>query len=218
MGANQKLSSLRNEVTRQLILETAFRLFAENTIEKITMADVAKDVGVGVATVYRYFSTKQTLVLAVSTWVWKQYLDEALQTLDAQENTAAARFAFYLDVFLSLYHNHRDVLRFNQFFNVYLGKERDVSKEAMVPYLSMVEDVLLPHFELLLQRARLDHTMRTDVSAEELMFTSLHLMLAAVTRYAVGLVVTNGCDPERELAVLRDMLMQRYTTTASEDN
>ena len=218
MGANQKLSSLRNEVTRQLILETAFRLFAENTIEKITMADVAKDVGIGVATVYRYYSTKQTLVLAVSTWVWKQYLDEALQTLDAQENTAAARFAFYLDVFLSLYHNHRDVLRFNQFFNVYLGKERDVSKEAMAPYLSMVEDVLLPRFERLLQRARLDHTMRTDVSAEELMFTSLHLMLAAVTRYAVGLVITNGCDPERELAVLRDMLMQRYTTTTSEDN
>ena len=218
MGVNQKLSSLRNEATRQLILETGFRLFAENTIERITMTDVAKAAGVGVATVYRYFSTKQTLVLAISTWVWKQYLNEAIQTLDVQENTAAARFAYYLDVFLSLYHSHRDVLRFNQFFNVYLGKEGDVPKEAMAPYLSMVMDVLLPLFEQLLQRAKLDHTMRTDVSAEELMLTSLHLMLAAVTRYAVGLVVTGGCDPEQELVVLRNMLMQRYTTASSGDD
>lgn len=218
MGVNQKLSSLRNEATRQLILETGFRLFAENTIERITMTDVAKAAGVGVATVYRYFSTKQTLVLAVSTWVWKQYLNEAIQTLDAQENTAAARFAYYLDVFLSLYHSHRDILRFNQFFNVYLGKEGDVPKEAMAPYLSMVMDVLLPLFEQLLQRAKLDHTMRTDVSAEELMLTSLHLMLAAVTRYAVGLVVTGGCDPEQELVALRDMLMQRYSTAPSRDD
>ena len=94
MGANQKLSSLRNEVTRQLILETGFRLFAENTIEKITMADVAKAVGVGVATLYRYFNTKQTLVLAVSTWVWKEYLDEAIGFMEARKSTAAEAFAY----------------------------------------------------------------------------------------------------------------------------
>ena len=55
--------------------------------------------------------------------------------------------------------------------------------------------------------------MRTDVPAKKIMLTTLHLMLAAVTRYAVGLVYTDGSDPDQELAVLKEMLMERYTKT-----
>lgn len=213
MGTNQRLSTLRQEAARQLILETGFQLFSENTIEAITMADVAKAAGVGVATVYRYFNTKQTLVLAVSAWIWKQYLDEALRSVDTRNATAAERFEYYLDVFLSLYHSHKNVLRFNQFFNVYLGKEGAVSEEAAKPFAFLLEDVLLPRFEALLRSAEEDHSMRTDVPAKKILLTSLHLMLAAVTRYAVGLVYTDGCDPEQELAALKEMLMERYTIT-----
>ena len=213
MGTNQRLSTLRQEAARQLILEAGFQLFSENTIEAITMSDVAKAAGVGVATVYRYFNTKQTLVLAVSAWIWKKYMEEALRSVDTRNATAAERFEYYLDVFLSLYHSHRNVLRFNQFFNVYLGKEGDVSEEAAKPFAFLLENVLLPRFEALLHSAEEDHSMRTDVPAKKIMLTSLHLMLAAVTRYAVGLVYTDGCDPDHELAVLKDMLMERYTTT-----
>ena len=39
---------------------------------------------------------------------------------------------------------------------------------------------------------------------------TLHLMLAAVTRYAVGLVYLRGPDPEQEL-LLRDLLVERFT-------
>ena len=123
MGTNQKLSTLRQEATRQLILETGFQLFSENTIEAITMADVANAAGVGVATVYRYFNTKQTLVLAINTWIWEKNIQEAIRSGGIRNATAAEIFEYYLDVFLSLYHNHRNVLRFNQFFNVYFGKE-----------------------------------------------------------------------------------------------
>lgn len=211
MSTNKKLSSLRIEAAKQLILETAFSLFSENTIEKITMTDVAKAVGVGVATVYRYFNTKQNLVLETGTWVWKKYLDKSIQTLEKRETTAAEEFEYHLSVFLELYRSHRNVLRFNQFFNVYIGKERHISREAMKHYISLVEDVLLPRFEAMILRAEKDHTMRTDIPAKEIMLTSLHLMLAAATRYAVGLVYFDGYDPEKELVVLKDMLMEKYT-------
>lgn len=35
------------------------------------------------------------------------------------------------------------------------------------------------------------------------------MMLAATTRYAVGLVYQGGNDPEREQEALKEMLMQR---------
>ena len=212
MGANPRLSTIRQEATRQLILEAGFRLFSESTIETITMTDVANAAGIGVATLYRYFNTKQTLVLATGAWVWEKYLADALRPLEAQTLTAAGRFEYYLNTFLSVYRNHRNVLRFNQFFNVYLGKEGGISEEAMKPYASMLEGVLLPRFEAMLCRAGEDRSMRTDVPAKEIMLTSLHLMLAAATRFAVGLVYAGGCDPEKELELLRDMLMDRFTT------
>lgn len=212
MGANPRLSTIRQEATRQLILEAGFRLFSEHSIERITMTDVANAAGIGVATVYRYFNTKQTLVLATGTWVWEKYLADALRFLDTQNLTAAGRFEYFLNVFLSMYRSHRNVLRFNQFFNVYLGKEGGISEEAGKPYVSMLEGVLLPRFEEMLCKAGEDRSMRTDVPAKEIMLVSLHLMLAAVTRYAVGLVYTGGCDPEKELILLRDMLMDRFTT------
>lgn len=213
MGTNQKLSTLRQEATRQLILETGFQLFSENTIEAITMADVANAAGVGVATVYRYFNTKQTLVLAISTWIWEKNIQEAIRSGGIRNATAAETFEYYLDVFLSLYHNNRNVLRFNQFFNVYFGKEGAVSEDAAKSFSFLLEDALLPRFEELLRTAEEDHSMRTDIPAKKIMLTTLHLMLAAVTRYAVGLVYTDGSDPDQELAVLKEMLMERYTTT-----
>jgi len=43
--------------------------------------------------------------------------------------------------------------------------------------------------------------------------SSFHIMLAAVTRYAVGLVyiLEQGSDPETELEMLENMLLKEYT-------
>ena len=65
-----------------LILSTAFQLFAENTIEKVTMTDVANACGIGVATLYRYYQTKANLVLAVNTRIWNDYTKSVIQTQD----------------------------------------------------------------------------------------------------------------------------------------
>ena len=44
--------------------------------------------------------------------------------------------------------------------------------------------------------------------------TTLHLMLAAVTRYAIGLVYIpeNGFDAEKELEKLKEAMLLRYKT------
>ena len=62
------------------------------------------------------------------------------------------------------------------------------------------------------ERAEQDHTIRTDESEEEMFSTTLHLMLAAVTRYAVGLVYIpeSGLDAENELEKLKEAMLLRY--------
>ncbi len=129
MGVNPELNALQKEVTRQKILEAGFRLFVDNNIDKVTMQDVAKAAGVGVATVYRYYSTKPALAMGVSAWMWGKYDAETALLIDLRHDaTAAEEFDYYLESYLDLYRNHRDMLRFNQFFNVYIEQE-SVPKE-----------------------------------------------------------------------------------------
>ncbi len=210
MGVNPELNDLQKEVTRQRILETGFRLFAEKTIEKVKMTDVAEAGGIGVATIYRYYPTKTALVLAISSWSWGKYLNEMVRKLEEREATAAEEYEYFLDSFLELYRSSKALLRFNQFFNVYIENEKDVSAEAMRPNIAVV-DVLTARFEAMFRKAREDHTVRTDVPPKEMLLASLHLMLAAVTRYAVGLVYDGGQDPEKELVLLKNMLLREYT-------
>ena len=43
-------------------------------------------------------------------------------------------------------------------------------------------------------------------------WAAVHLMPAAVTRCAVGLVYHEGTDPEQELLLLKNMLLREFKT------
>ncbi len=210
MGFDAEKDAQQKAETRLQILAAALRVFAERTIEKVTMTDVAEAAGVGVASVYRYYGSKSALVVAVSTQAWTEYLNESSARFHPEGMTGAGELAFFLDAFLDLYRNHKDLLRFNQFFNVYVQSEA-VAPEQMAPYMRMI-GVLADQFHGVYEKGREDGTLRTRDTTEREMFSAVvHLMLAAVTRYAVGLIFTEGADPAQELRLARDLLLARYT-------
>lgn len=92
---------------------------------------------------------------------------------------------------------------------VYVANEK-VSPQQMRPFTEVTEK-LAERFHRIYDKARTDGTLRTDVPENEVFSGTLHLMLAAVTRYAVGLVYDSGVDPEKELTMLKEMLLDRYT-------
>ncbi len=198
---------------KQHILETAFTLFSERGIESVTVPEIAEVCGVGRATVYRYFATKMDLVVAVGTWKWEAYIDAhdvSLPPETLESMTGAGLLRFYLDAFLDLYRNHRDILRFNYGFNSYLQHGAG-SSEQKRPYMA-VAGHLAERFHELYERGRADGTLNTQISEEEMFSSSFHIMLAAVTRYAVGLVYIpeHGVDPESELVMLEELLLSRF--------
>ena len=210
MGVNPELNALQKEVTRQRILEAGFRLFVDNNIDKVTMQDVAAAAGVGVATVYRYYSTKPALAMAVSAWIWARYEAETAILVEMRHDaTAADEFEYYLESFLDLYRNHSDMLRFNQFFNIYIEQE-SVSADEMQPYTDVVTRIA-QRFAVIYQHALKDGTMRTDIPGKDIFLATLHIMMAAITRYAVGLAYEGGADKEAELVLLKNMLLKEFT-------
>ncbi|MCR5297573.1 MAG: TetR/AcrR family transcriptional regulator [Clostridiales bacterium] len=213
MARNPEKDAVEMAAKRENILKAGFRLFSDKGIESVTMNDVAKEAGVGVATLYRYYATKPELVLGVCTASWTEYLGEALRLSDPAQTpgfTAAHRLRFYLDVFIDLYRNHKDMLRFNQFFNIYLRTEPSAFR--MDEFNGMVGS-LKTRFHQLYELGMRDGTLRKDISEDILFSSTIHIMLAAVTRYAVGLAYMpeDGADPESELILLRDLFLDRFT-------
>lgn len=192
------------------ILQAGFRIFAKNTIERVTMNDVAREAGVGIATLYRYYNSKPALVIAISTKAWEEYIVSRGDVSFDEKKTAKKNLEFYLESFLDLYRNHKDILRFNQFFNVYVQSEA-LKAPDMKSYNKMIHG-LAERFHHIYLKAEQDKTLRTDRSETEMFSTVTHLMLAAVTRYAVGLVYNEGTDPEKELELQKEMLLKAYST------
>ena len=200
-------------LNRQTLIETGFRLFADRTVEAVSLEEIARESGIGVATLYRYFGTKTDLAVAVSVRKWEEFWKSYVGGEETAKAgmTGADRLSFYLDSYVDLYRHHRDLLRFNQFFNVYLHGAADAGNRSD-PYGQMIERIE-ERFRGVYEQGRKDGTLKGGISCGELFSATMHLMLAAATRFAVGLAYRpeGGADPLQELLLLKNMLMKEYT-------
>ena len=213
MGVNAELNALQKEVTRQRILEAGFRVFAEKGIEKVAMTDVAEAAGIGVATVYRYYSTKLVFVIAIGAKKWEEFFREVeaeYARRGGERMSAAEELDFYLDAYILLFREHKDILRFNQDFNGYI-LHAQATEAQLADYLRAVEP-FATKFHRLYERGLRDGSIRTDEPEQTLFHTTMHIMLAMAGRLAQGVVVRTD-DPEdltKELLILKRMILSRY--------
>ncbi|WOX14793.1 TetR/AcrR family transcriptional regulator [Streptomyces sp. N50] len=84
----------RGQIARRVrILRAASELGAREGLASVQMHDVAKEAGVAIATLYRYFPSKPYLFMAVLEWHIEQYLggqENGRENLAAAEGTDAA--------------------------------------------------------------------------------------------------------------------------------
>ena len=173
------------------------------------MANVANKAGIGIATLYRYYRTKPELVVAVGTHVWSNFIRDYTPIRNDDKMTAVEELEFLLDSFLELYKNHKKLLCFNQFFNIYIRNEA-VPKKALNSYNEMV-DKLAKRFHRIYVKGENDKTLCTEMSEKEMFLSIVHLMLAAVTRYAIGLVYEKDSESYKELILLKNMIMREFS-------
>ena len=209
MGFDPKQDALQKEETNRRILDAGFCIFSEMSIDKVSMANVANKAGIGIATLYRYYRTKPELVVAVGTHVWSNFIRNYTPIRNDDKITAVEELEFFLDSFLELYKNHKKLLCFNQFFNIYIRNEA-VPPKALNSYNEMV-DKLAIRFHRIYVKGENDKTLCTEMSEKAMFLSIVHLMLAAVTRYAIGLVYEKDSESYNELILLKNMIMREFS-------
>ncbi|MET7278416.1 TetR family transcriptional regulator [Kribbella sp. NPDC005582] len=94
-------ATTKGEQTRELILSTALRLFAEQGYGKTTMRAIATEAGVSVGNAYYYFSSKEHLMQAYYDHLQNEHR-EAVQTVLAGDKSFAGRLTGVLRVWLDV--------------------------------------------------------------------------------------------------------------------
>lgn len=199
---------------RDAMLKEGFRLFSEKGIEAVSMNEVANACGVGIATLYRYYKTKLELVLAIGVAKWRDFAGH-VQNRRAERGvdgmTAAEELDLYLDCYLDLYRDNKDLLRFNQNFNNYVQHE-GATAEQMTPYLQAIGE-FAGYFHRLYEKGKRDKTVRTDLPEKKLFAATAHIMIAVAVRYAQGLIYAGESEEDRteEYLLLKRMILREFT-------
>ena len=174
------------------------------------MIEIAKEAGIGRATLFRYFPGKLELVIAVNTKEWKEYFDELDQKRPMSsvgDIPAIGRLIFTLDSFIEMYQTHKALLRYNDNFNHYVSHSG--RKDLQMDEFNQALFSANTRFHMMYEKAKEDKTFKTDMAEEEFMRVTVHTMMTACAYYAGGFIwgSKENEDYTPELIKLKEMIL-----------
>ncbi|MGW3628329.1 TetR/AcrR family transcriptional regulator [Streptomyces sp. NPDC000880] len=163
---NETIDAHRAAV-RAAVLDTTAALVAEHGLTSVTMSRIAKDSGIGRATLYKYFPDVESILLAWHERQISHHLDQLAEVRDqakgAGERLEAVLRAFALISHASRGHHDGDLAAF-------LHQDRQVT-QAQRRLHGMVEELLAD--------GALAGDIRDDIAPGELASYCLHALTAA---------------------------------------
>ena len=163
---NETIEAHRREV-REAILDTTATLVAEHGLRSVTMSQIAEDTGIGRATLYKYFSGVEAILLA---WHERQITGhlEYLAEVRDQADDAGERLEAVLEAYALISHEshgHHDTE-----LAAFLHRDEQVAR-AQQHLRDMIRDVLA--------EGAVTGDVRDDVVPDELASYCLHTLTAA---------------------------------------
>lgn len=146
MTAQEKLAEERDgqkNARIERILQAAFSLFSHNGFDSIAMTDIAKDAEIGVASLYRYFATKDEIAIRTAIWSWENQKKMILPLLDDSgyyQKKGLDQLSEIFDLFWKLYQTVPDFFRYIYFFDAYIVCQK-IDSDRLLIYQDVIQSV-----------------------------------------------------------------------------
>ena len=146
MTAVEKLAEERDEhksARIERIMLSSFSLFSNKGIDAIAMTDIAKDAEIGVASLYRYFATKDEIAIRTAIWAWesrKKVIITVLEDSGFYEKKGLSQLEEIFSLFCKLFQNEPDFFRYIYFFDAYAVCQK-IDAERLIPYQNVIKSV-----------------------------------------------------------------------------
>jgi len=215
-----EMENLRNERIKYII-ECSFGLFSEKGIENISMNEIAAQAEIGVASLYRYFQTKEELAIEVAVYAWE--LEEKtfyrqFELEDFKRLTGFEQLRTLLEVFQEAVITQQNFFRFVYYFDSFIAKEK-ITTERLKSYENIVNKTNSLVINAFL-KGKNDSSINFDKSKNfiisessdlEMCFTIMHSIFCVAQKLALSgeiLKMDRAVDGRRQIEILINMLLQ----------
>lgn len=199
------MTSKLKEAQNNFILLEATKLFLSKSISSVTMSDIASYIGIGEATLYRYFGKKQNLVIKVAERLSKDLLEKYFtfnEDFSGYENIKE----FY-EAYLKIFKEDKSYYSFVYSLDAYIHNEIGVNLDVYTENVNLFKDVYFKYYK----KGILDNSLRDDIDLEIYYRTSSIALLSFCKKLAVENILQedDSSDPEEEISSLIDVFLFR---------
>ena len=163
------------------IISIASEMFLSEGIENVNIKDIANKADVGEATIYRYFSNKQTLVIYAAQKMAENLHNDYFDLDDSTDGITMVE-AFYNN-FLKIYSEHPEYYRFIAEFDAIIQENSQ---------LENYEYTLLPYMEIFLdayEKGLIDKSIKMVDDIRLFYITTTHALMGLCKKLTVDSVV-----------------------------
>lgn len=216
MTALEKLAEERDEQKNariDRILAAAFKLFSSAGIEPVAMTDIAKKAEIGVASLYRYFSTKDEIAIRTAIWAWEEQISEIYPSINNDEYTngnGLFRLSIIFSLFKKLYISQPEFLRFIYFFDSY-AVNSGIKQERMIEYENVIGKVQMIVADAIKQGLKDNSINKKYIDkTEDLYFTLMHSFFSTAQKLTLSenlLAINEKSKGSDQLDLLSELLL-----------
>lgn len=185
-----------------LVTQTALACFVENGIEKTTIRDIAQHAGLTERSVYRYFATKDELVVAAAFLYWDQAKAQAARQPGM---TGVEEIRVLLRSYAGLIFTDPAGIRFSLDAEVALcnaGRQHAVVNRPPERY-----EVAPGPIAAAIRRGLADGTVDPDTDVKMLYYNAYDAILGVIQRMSVGVPSVHELDGHARI----DALCEQFT-------
>lgn len=199
-----------NKLQRELhIIEAAERVFVDKGIEKATMHDIAKEVNIGIATLFRYFPKKEKLIVTIATKQIEKVL-AVFQSVSEQPVSCIEKLERLFDFFcVPLVEKDDRYIKFLEDFENYAAHSQ-VPLEGIEDFNNLYRKVSQV-FQSIIQDGVRDGSLRPGLPVRETLTTVVNAFAMFSRKLSLQrniLMLEPDLEPENQLAVLKKILME----------
>lgn len=198
--------SLKNKRFDKAV-EVSAQLFLKNGIDSVKMTDIADESGIGVATLYRYFGTKNGITIAAMTYMWNELNKMFSGIFESKVFLAQSGIKQINDLmrmYAVLYQAHPAFMRLLSEFDLLLMSE-DIPKKELKEYEKSIIN-FYPVFEAAYMTGISDGSVREIPDLRLFYLSYAHTLMELSKKLIQGELLPNDdfSHAEEELSTIID--------------
>jgi AcrR family transcriptional regulator len=168
------------QIKYESVLDTIKNLMLTRGVDPLTISEIAKDIKIGEATIYRYFGTKLNLVIQVGISLWTDIFELLKQR--KKETTGYQSIVSFFNFFIEGYESKKEVFAFLDQFDALMIKEK-AHKDDLLIYDQKLTEIKTIFDELFFQGLE-DYSIKDNINRDSYYYTTTHMILGICKKLA----------------------------------